>query len=129
MSKPEPSQKPPLGDWIHLKKMEVSCVLGAYPAERRKPRKVRLDLSLACDLRRAMASDRLEDTLNYEAIEATAISIAQKGSFFLVETLAERVAEACLKYPPVNAVRVVVEKRRALPHTQSVAVEIYRRQD
>lgn len=115
------------GDWIHLREIEVRCVLGVYPAERRKPRKVHVDISLACDLRGAMASDRLADTLNYEVIEAEAVALAKKGGFFLIETLAERIAAACLRHAPVRAVRVTVDKPRALPHTRSVAVEIERR--
>ena len=114
-------------DWIHLRQVEVRCVLGVYPAERKKPRKVRLDVSLECDMRAAATSDHLEDTLNYEVVEAEAIAIAKQGDFFLIETLAERVAEACLKYAQVRSVRVVVDKPGALPHTQSVAVEITRR--
>ena len=77
-------------------------------------------------MRAASRSDRLEDTLNYEVIEAEAIDIAKRGQFFLVETLAERVAEACLAHPGVGEVRVVVDKPGALARTRSVAVEIRR---
>lgn len=115
------------GDWIHLRKLAVRCVLGVYPAERRKPRNIGLDISLQCDLRRASASDCLKDTLDYGVIAKEAAAIARKGTFFLVETLAERVASACLRHKPVRAVRVVVDKPRVLPHLQSAAVEIVRR--
>ena len=54
------------------------------------------------------------------------VAIAKRGSFFLIETLAERVAETCLAHAQVNAVRVTVEKPGALPLTKSVAVEIRR---
>jgi dihydroneopterin aldolase len=114
-------------DWIHLRQVEVRCVLGVYPAERRKPRKMALDISLECATPRAADSDRLEDTLDYELIESEAVAIAKKGQFFLIETLAERVAEACLEHRQVRGVRVVVDKPGALPHTRSVAVEITRR--
>ncbi len=113
--------------WIHLRRLEVDCVLGVYPAERRKPRKVHLDISLECDTRRAAESDRLEDALNYEHIEAEATAVARRGQFFLVETLAEQVAKACLRHPQVRAVRVTVDKPGALARTRSVAVEIERR--
>jgi 7,8-dihydroneopterin aldolase/epimerase/oxygenase len=116
-----------VGDWIHLRKVEVRCVLGVYPAERRKPRKVKMDISLGCDLRNAAKSDRLADTLDYELVEAEAVAIARQGHFFLIETLAEQVAEACLRHAPVRAVRVVVDKPWALPHSQSAAVEIERK--
>lgn len=118
--------RPAGGDWIHLREVAVRCVLGVYPQERRKPRKVRMDISLACDLRGAMASDRLRDTLDYETVEAEAVAIAKAGKFFLVETLAERVAAACLRHGAVRAVRVTVDKPGALPHARSVAVEIER---
>ena len=127
MTARKPKSCAPGADWIHLRELEVRCVLGVYPEERRKPRKVKMDISLACDLRGAMRSDRLEDTLNYEIIEAEAVALAKKGKFFLIESLAERVAEACLQHKPVRAVRVAVDKPGALPRTRSVAVEIARR--
>lgn len=127
MNSSKRKNRSPGGDWIHLRDVQVRCVLGVYPAERRKPRKMRMDISLECDLRAAAGSDRLADTLDYEIIESEAAAIARKGRFFLIETLAERVAAACLRHAPVRAVRVVVDKSGALPHTRSVAVEIERR--
>jgi len=114
-------------DWIHLRKLKVRCVLGVYPAERGHSRSVIINLSLECDTRRAAKSDQIENTLNYELIEIDVIAVAKKGRFRLIETLANRVADACLDYPQVRSVRVVVDKPGALPHTKSVAVEITRR--
>ncbi len=113
-------------DWIHLREVKVRCVLGVYPEERVRARDVILNLSLECDTRAAARSDRLEDALNYELIEADVISIAEQGRFQLIETLAERVAAACLRHPKVSGVRVVVDKPGALVHTRSVAVEMER---
>ncbi len=96
------SAMPPTADWIHLRDIDVRCILGVYPAERKKTRKVLLNISLQCNLRPAGASDQLDDTLNYEHIEAEAIAIAKKGKFFLVETLAERIATACLRHAAVK---------------------------
>ena len=127
MNKTKTTRHPPGGDWIHLRRVELQCVLGAYPAERTKNRPVWLDVSLECSTRKAAKSDRLEDTLDYEAIEAEAVAVAKKGKFRLVEALAEGVAAACLKHPQVRAVRVVVDKPGALSKTQSAAVEILRR--
>ena len=114
------------GDWIHLREVKVRCVLGVYPEERVRVRDVILNLSLECDTRSAAATDRLEDALNYERIEAEILALAVEGRFQLVETLAERVAEACLRHKGVNRVRVVVDKPGALACTKSVAVEIER---
>lgn len=114
-------------DWIHLRRLELRCVLGVYPEERRRARLVRLDIALACDTRRAGESDELTDTLNYELIEAAALAVAKKGKYRLLEALAAGVAEACLTHDGVLAARVTVDKPGALAHTRSVAVEIVRR--
>lgn len=115
------------GDWIHLRRVKATCILGIHAAERTKPRTVWFDVSLEIDTRRAGQSDKIGDTLNYELVEAEVISAAEKGNYFLAEALAQRVAEVCLRHTQVDAVRVVVDKPGALPHTESIAVEILRR--
>lgn len=115
------------GDWIHLRKVKAQCVLGVHPTERGRERPVWMDISLECDTQRAAKSDKLADTLDYESIESEVVAAAKRGRFRLVEALAESVAAVCLEHPRVIRVRVVVEKPKALPLTQSVAVEIWRR--
>ena len=116
----------PETDWIHLRRLELHCVLGVYQEERHRERPIWLDIALACDTRRAGESDQLADTLNYELIEEAAIAVAKKGKFRLIESLAAGVANACLAHAGVQAVRVTVDKPGALAHTRSVAVEIVR---
>lgn len=127
MSKKQNKGKETGGDWIHLRGVKAQCVLGVHPAERGKERPVWMDISLECDTKRAAKSDRLADTLDYESIESEVVAAAKRGRFRLVEALAESVAAVCLEHPRVSAVRVVAEKPKALPLTQSVAVEILRR--
>ena len=113
-------------DWIHLRGLELRCVLGVYPEERRRTRRVRVDIAVACDTRRAGKSDELADALSYELIEEAAIAVAKKGTYRLIEALAAGVAEACMTHDGVQAVRVTVDKPGALAHTRSVAVDIVR---
>ena len=115
---------PPATTWIHLRDIEIRCILGIYPTERRTPRKVLVNIELATDITAAAKSDKIAHALNYEQIENDVRRIARQGRFFLIETLATRLADACLLYPAVQAVRVTVDKPRALRHTRSVAIEI-----
>ncbi len=117
------------GDWLHLRRIPLKCWLGVHPAERRRKRPIRVNLSLMCDCRPAAATDRLEDALNYEEIEAEVAALVRGSRCHLIETLAERIAEACLRHPAVRRVRVVLEKPAALPLAESVAVEIERAVD
>lgn len=122
--KSRPKKSPPATAWIHLRDIEVRCILGIYPTERRTPRKVLVNIELATDIAAAAKSDKIARALNYEQIENDVRLIARQGRFFLIETLATRLADACLLYPAVQTVRVTVDKPRALRHTRSVAIEI-----
>ena len=114
------------GDWIHLRRVKVDCVLGVYDEERVAPRPVWFDVSVECDVRTAGRTDCFADALNYEEIEAAIVGAARGGRCRLLEALAERVAEACLGDGRVRRVRVAADKPGALPHAESVAVEIVR---
>ena len=114
------------GDWIHLRQIQVSCLLGVHPSERIRVRPVKLDLSLECDVHPCAKTDQLDDAMDYELLEAKVVGFVKKTRYRLVESLAEHVAEICLQEPKVKSVRVVVEKPGALALTQSVAVEIHR---
>ena len=85
-----------------------------------------IDLTLETDLRRAGSSDRLEDTIDYKAIEQSIVAMAEKSTFFLLERLAQRATEVALTNPAVQRVRVLIEKPAALDNARAAAVEIFR---
>ena len=71
--------------------------------------------------------DRLERVVNYAGIAERARAVARGGHTRLAETLAERIALACLEDPRVAAARVTVEKPDALPDASAVGVSVERR--
>ena len=58
----------------------------------------------------------LSDTVNYELVVSHAQEIAAGGHIGLVETFAQRLADACLAESQVVKARVRVEKPGALAH-------------
>ena len=113
-------------DRIHIRDLRLRCILGVHERERRAPREVVINITLYTDLRRAGASDRVEDTIDYACVSRRVGEVVEGSAYFLVERLAERVAEVCLELPAVRRVRVLVEKPAALPRTRTVGVEIVR---
>ena len=83
-------------DIIYLHDLRIDSVIGVFDWERRIRQTVILDLEMAADIRRAAASDKLADTLNYKAVAKRLIEFVGSSEFQLVETLAERVAELVL---------------------------------
>ena len=113
-------------DRILISDLLVRCIVGINDDERREKQDVLINLALSADLSRAGRSDRFEDAVDYRAIKKKVAAMAENSRFFLVEALAEAVAEICLEHPAVSEVRVRVEKPTALRFARSVGVEIIR---
>jgi FolB domain-containing protein len=113
-------------DRIHIRDLLVRCILGVYPDERREKQDVIVNITLYADLRKACLSDDIEDTVDYKTIKKRTLKMVQQSDYFLVERLAERIAELALESPVVQRVDVAVDKPGALRFARSVAVEITR---
>ncbi len=102
--------------------LKVQAQIGVYRHEIGRVQPLVLDVEL--DVPTAGA-DRLAETLNYETILASAREIAGGGHIDLVETFAQRLAQACLADERVSKARVRVEKPLALaPDAVAAGVEI-----
>jgi 7,8-dihydroneopterin aldolase/epimerase/oxygenase len=113
-------------DTIFLNDLRVETVIGIYDWERRIRQTVSIHLEIAADIRRAAATDRIDDTLNYKAVAKRLIEFVEGSSFQLVETLAERVAGVVITEFDVNRVKVTINKPGAIRGARDVGVCIER---
>lgn len=113
-------------DCIHIRDLQLRCVVGIYPEERKEKQDVAINIILHTDLRKAGQSDDINDTVDYKAIKKEVARMVEQSSFLLIERLAEEVSAIALKPEGVNAVDVTVDKPGALRFARSVAVEIHR---
>ncbi|MDY6992448.1 MAG: dihydroneopterin aldolase [Pseudomonadota bacterium] len=113
-------------DIIYLKELKIDTIIGIYEWERQIKQTVILDLELATDIRKAAASDRIEDTLNYKAVAKRLIEFVSHSEFQLVETLAERITEIVLTEFSVPWVRLQLNKPGAIRGARDVGVIIER---
>ena len=79
-------------DIIFLHNLKVDAVIGIWDWERKIRQTVEIDLDMAADIRKAAASDDVEDTLNYKLVAKRLQRFIAESEFQLVETLAERIA-------------------------------------
>ena len=117
---------PTVMDRILIKDLMLRCVLGLSEEERREKQDVLINLILWTDLRRAAASDSIEDAVDYSALKKRIITLVEGSQYHLAETLADRIASLCLEQNAVQQVQVTVEKPTALRFAHSVGVEIIR---
>lgn len=100
-------------DEITLTGLTVYGYHGVFDFERRQGQEFTIDVTLRLDLRPAAASDDVRDTVHYgELAEALAL-IVEGEPFDLIETLAEKLAEACLADVRVHDATVTVHKPHA----------------
>ena len=113
-------------DIVFLRDLRIETVIGIYDWEREIKQTVVLDLEMASDVRKAAASERIEDALNYKAVAKRMIQFVGQSRFQLVETLAERCAEIILSEFGVPWVRLSVNKIGAVTGARDVGVLIER---
>jgi len=116
-------------DRITIRDLGFRCIIGVNEDERREKQDVIVNLTLWADLRKPCQSDDIMDTVDYKALKKMILTRAEQSQFFLVEALAQTIADICLAQPLVQKVRVCVEKPAALRFARSVGVEITRQNE
>jgi dihydroneopterin aldolase len=133
---------------VFLRDMVLLASVGVHAFEHEARQRVRINLDLAVTDDSAAAQsraapihpgegrpagdrpaggrDELSRVVDYEAVANRVRAIVGAGHVRLVETLAERLAEACLEDARVHTVRVRVEKLDIFDDAESVGVEIER---
>jgi len=114
-------------DKIFLSALKVECIVGIWEWERRVKQTVVIDVEMAADIRRAAASDRIEDTIDYKRVAKRLLSFVGDSQYKLVETLTERIAQLIVTEFGVSWVRVRLNKQGAIRGARDVGIEIERR--
>jgi len=111
-----------VGAKVFVRGLKVEAEIGVYSHEygRRQPLVIDVELDAV-----AASEDRLAETVNYELIAKAAQALATHGHWQLVETFAQRLAEAMFDDARVSRARVRIEKPLALaPAAEAAGVEV-----
>lgn len=116
-------------DKIFLSSLAVECIVGIWEWERRVKQTVIIDIEMAADIRKAAASDRIEDTIDYKGVSKRLQTFVGESQFHLVETLTDRIAQLIVTEFGVSWVRVRLNKQGAIRGARDVGIEIERRRE
>jgi len=114
-------------DKIFLSQLSVECIVGIWDWERRVKQTVILDVEMAADIRKAAATDHIDDTIDYKRVAKRLLTFVGESQFQLVETLAEQIAKVIVTEFGVSWVKVRLNKRGAIRGARDVGIEIERR--
>ena len=71
-------------------------------------------------------SDNIEDTQDYDEINAKVESIVNAKHYSLQETLIDEIANFCMSLTNVKSVRVKTAKTQAYKNCKAVGIEVFR---
>lgn len=110
---------------VFVRDLVLRAHIGVRAHEKGQRQRVRINLDLA--VLDTETNDRLEDVVCYDDVMAAVRLVVEEGHVHLIETLAEGIAEACLRDRRVQSARVRVEKLDVYADAASVGIEIERR--
>ena len=106
---------------VFVRGLTVEAGIGVYDHEHGRLQTLVIDVALTLE---PAPVERLADTINYETVAEAARAIVAAGHVGLVETFAERLAEACLIDPRVRRAAVRIEKPGALQGAAAAGCEV-----
>lgn len=116
-----------MADKIFIHGLQISCIIGTLPRERKTKQPLLIDLEFPAPIRKAAKRDDLKDALNYQKIAERTKSFVSQSRFYLIETLAERLSQSLLREFKLKGLLLRISKPRALRNAKNIGVEIFRK--
>lgn len=116
-------------DRIFLHELIVDTIIGVHEWERQRPQSVVFDIEVGLPGRKAAHTDRLADTIDYEAVDRRIREDLARLHFTLLEALAEHVSKVILEEFGALYVNISLAKMSILPKVNRVGVMIERRRE
>ena len=110
---------------ITIVDLEVFCRVGVTEQERAQPQRLLVTVDMSLDFTIAAVSDRIERTINYQAVADELLKFGENRSWKLLEKLVTNLAERVMtQYSPEE---VMVEvKKFSIPQARFVSVSTSR---
>jgi len=116
-------------DTLFINELVVPCIIGVFDQERKEKQNVIISIALSVDTQKAGQTDDIKDTVSYHDIAQEITTMVEVSHYYLLEKLAQAVADICLKNKRVEKVTVHIAKPNALKIAKSSAIEIIRYND
>ena len=113
-------------DHVFIEKLEVDTLIGAYAHERLAPQRVIIDLNIGFDFHRAIQTDQLSDTLNYDHLVNSLRQMIRQTRYCLLETLADAVCQYCIQQFQARWIRIRLYKPDILKGVSRIGIELTR---
>ena len=116
-------------DIIFIRGLTAATTIGVYNHEREIIQNLIIDLELGCDTRKAGASDRFEDALDYDAISRRTLDFVEQTTYYLIESVAEQLSQILFDEFPIVQLKIKITKPGAIDIADAVGIMIERQRN
>ncbi len=113
-------------DKIFINKIPIKTIIGVNDDERVNKQKIIISLTLYVDVPKAGKQDNINQVISYYEVTEFVEDYVSKTKFLLLETLAENIVSKIFLNFNIFAIKLRIEKPKAIKQTKIVGVEIYR---
>jgi dihydroneopterin aldolase len=103
-------------DYITIDELRISAAHGHYEHERKVEQEFLVALRVGVDTHKAANSDALTDTIDYDELRAIVENIFKGKTHYLIEALAEEIAQKILKDTIAREVSISIKKTAVWPN-------------
>ncbi len=111
---------------VFVHDLVLEAAIGVYAGEHGRTQRIRINVDLGVADPGVVGADELSRVVDYSVVVDKVRALVGGGHVRLVETLAERIAAACLTDKRIMTARIRVEKLDIYPDAGGVGVEIER---
>ena len=111
---------------IFFRNLEISPHMGIHESEKGRPQKVLVNITLYMAPGVPPREDSIAEVFNYDQVRDGVHRLIDGRHINLQETLVEEIAELCLAFETIAAVRVSTEKTDVYPECAGVGCETVR---
>lgn len=111
---------------IIIHQLELQAIVGVYEHERKAKQALYLDLEICFDMAKAVQSDSVVDTIDYDEVVKQIQRTVSSTHFHLIESMAVCIADLILTNFPAQKVWCTVFKPNAIPQAKNVGISVER---
>ena len=111
---------------LTINRLRLRTTIGVYDWEKSRPRDVIVTVRMRFDGARAIASDNIADTIDYDSRASKLQHDVEPLHYYLIEKLTARILELVMEDEKVTWAEVIVEKSGVPALADSVSVKAER---
>lgn len=111
---------------LTINKLRLRTTVGVYDWEKTRPRDVIVTLRMTFDGEKAVKSDDIEDTIDYDSLSSLLQNEIEPTKHYLVEKLTDQIADLVMANTIASWVEVTVEKPGVPAFAESILITLER---